>query len=260
VIDYAGQMADYSALQQVCDKYNLILIEDASHALPAAWRIGPNQHWQPAGSVADLACFSFYANKPITTAEGGMIVTNSKRWALLSRQLRLHGFAPRSDKAHCAKWAREVCHMGFKYNLPDVGAALGIRQFEKLDAFWQGRRRVAAAYTRHLSGCPHLKVPVELPNRQHSWHLYPVRLLAQPDESKRNRLVDELYACGIECSVHWYPLHLHQYIRNLQLFSSPFHVAEEAYRSLISLPIYPSMTDHEVEFVADSLLKALKRI
>lgn len=256
-IDYAGQMADYSALKKVCKDYDMILIEDASHALPASWRESPTSQWHLSGTIVDAACFSFYANKPVTTGEGGMVVTNNKLWASQMKSMRLHGFDSMSYKPG---QVRQVVNPGFKYNLSDIAAALGIRQLLKLDQFSQARREIAEKYTKCLSGCPFLDLPEELPNRQHAWHLYVVRLKGDLYKEKRNVVMEKLYQRGVETSVHWYPLHWHQYYRERLNFVLDFSTCETIYPSMISLPIFPSMTKEELNFVITMLLDVLNEV
>ena len=257
VVDYAGQMADYGHLSRICAEHGLVLIEDACHALPAAWRAGPNQPWQTPGSVAQSACFSFYPNKPITTGEGGMVVTNDSQRAAMIRAMRGHGFGSMSSHSEESNWCRQVVMPGYKYNLPDLAAALGIRQLAQVHHFAEARRRLAASYSERLRECPFLNIPKELPDRQHAWHLYPIQLAGSPDANRRNAIVRELHARGVETSVHWYPLHMHEYYRERIPRIQPLPVAEDAYPRLISLPLFPSMTQCEQEFVVSTVVDVL---
>lgn len=260
VVDYGGQMADCGALKDLCNEYGLVFIEDASHALPAAWRRNPESPWQSPGNLADFACFSFYANKPITTGEGGMVVTNDDQWAADMRVRRLHGLEPMSSSSHESNWSRQVMRAGFKYNLSDLSAALGIRQLSRVKHFADARRAIASAYDKLLGDCPLLELPMELPNRRHSWHLYAIRLRGGASIEKRDAIMETLYQRGVETSVHWYPLHLHQFYCTRIPRILDFPVAEAAYSKLISLPIFPSMTVQEVEFVASTLLQIINAV
>jgi perosamine synthetase len=254
VVDYAGQMADYSALRKICDDYDMILVEDASHALPAYWRQGKESPWMHSGTVADIACFSFYVTKPLTTGEGGMIVTDNEEWANPLKSMRLHGFDCLSDNPSRLTWNRQVVRSGFKYNLPDILAALGNRQMQQLMQYYQIRRRLTENYTQLLAGCQSLILPEELPDRKHSWHLYVVRLTGTPNKNRRDKLIDKLYEMGIQTSVHWFPLHMNKYFRRYLHSPSDMSVSETIFPNMISLPLFPSMTEEELRFVVDSLI------
>lgn len=256
-IDYGGQMADYSGLKKVCKEYDMLLIEDAAHALPASWRESSSSQWHSPGAMADAACFSFYANKPITTGEGGMVITNNKKWADQMKSMRLHGFESMSGGP---RQARQVVRPGFKYNLSDIAAALGIRQLLQLDRFYQARREIAKEYTARLSICSSLQLPEELPDRQHAWHLYVVRLTDNWLKGKRDIIMQKLYQRGVETSVHWYPIHRHQYFRERLHFISDLSVSEAIYPSMISLPLFPSMTKEDLQFVTTMLLNVLDEV
>lgn len=257
-VDYAGQMADYSVLRKICTENNMLLIEDSSHALPAFWREGPTFPWQSSGTVADIACFSFYANKPITTGEGGMVVTNNAQWATQMKSLRLHGFENMNLYEQPGTWYRQVVQLGFKYNLTDIAAAIGIRQIQQLEVFWHARQTIARLYSNSLlSDCTYLELPKELPDRQHAWHLYVVKLKHKRIADHRNAIINELYKRGVETSVHWFPLHLHKYYRERLHFFSDLSISEETYPRLISLPIFPSMTEEELQFVVTNFTEVL---
>ena len=254
VVDYAGQMADYGALREVCRDHDLLLIEDAAHALPAGWRSGPGGQWQSPGNVADLACFSFYANKPITTGEGGMVVTNDDRWAADMRTMRYHGFEPMCSEPREANWKRQVVSRGFKNNLSDLEAALGLRQLSRVHESARARQAIADGYTARLNSCPFIELPQEQPDRRHAWHIYAIRLTGPGRAGHRDAIMEALYHQGIETSVHWYPLHLHKYHQHRLRRVLDFPVAEDVYPRLISLPVFPAMTEEQVEAVSEALL------
>jgi len=257
VVDYAGQMADYTALREICRRWKLLLIEDAAHAVPAAWRAGPGSPWMPPGTVADLTCFSFYANKPITTGEGGMVVTDNDRWATRMRAMRLHGFESLPGQTRQSTWNRQVVLPGFKYNLPDLAAALGIRQLAQVNELWRGRCCVARAYATALTSCRSLQLPEELPDRKHAWHIYAVRLRGALARGRRDRVMQKLLDRGVQTSVHWYPLHKQRYFRDCSLARRDFPVTDHIYPGLLSLPIFPAMTDRQTRHVANSLLEVM---
>jgi perosamine synthetase len=257
-VDYAGQMADYSALRRICKQYNMLLIEDGSHALPSYWRQDKDSPWHPSGCVADIACFSFYPNKPMTTGEGGMIVTNDDKIAKKIRCMRSFGFESRSSRGAPFKWDREITCCGYKYNLPDIAAALGIRQLEQLDQLYQGRLKIAQGYSDNLRNYKEIKIPEELPDRKHSWHIYAIQLKSPGNIEKRDSIMLELYNRGIETSVHWVPLHMHKYFSSRLLYYPDLSITETIYPSLISLPVFPSMSEEELNYVTTVLIDVLK--
>lgn len=258
-VDYAGQMADYTGLRDLCEKYGLVLIEDAAHALPAAWRSGQGSGWRSAGTVADLGCFSFYANKTLTTGEGGMVVTNDELLSDHIRRLRLHGFDSDGSQGFQASWNRQIVELGFKYNLSDLAASMGICQLDHIHEYHDARRAVAQKYAALLGDISQLQLPEELPNRKHSWHLYVVRIRGIEQSSQRDLLIQRLKERGVETSVHWRPLHLHRYYQQKDYIHQELPVAETVCPTLLSLPIYPSMNDDEIEMVAHTLKRELNQ-
>jgi perosamine synthetase len=259
VIDYGGQMADYSAIRAVCDEYSMILMEDAAHTMISQWRETETEPWKSPGQVADIACFSFYATKPITTGEGGMVVTDNDEWADEIRSMRLHGFQSMTDGSRSTVWTRKVVRRGYKYNLPDTAAALGISQLTRAEELSQARRTVAQRYDEHLRDHELLRLPREMPNRRHSWHLYVVRLRG-PGGQARNDLVRHLDKCGVETSIHWHPLHCHQYYRDRLPMLPNCKVVDETYPCMLSLPMFPLMTQEETTYVSESLIAGLANI
>lgn len=253
---YGGQMCDVDAIRAIAVEHNLAVVEDAAHALPAFVRAGEGAPWRMVGTTADVTCFSFYANKCITTGEGGMAVTDSDELAERMRLMSLHGLSRDAWRRFTStgSWAYEILAPGFKYNLTDVASAIGLHQLRRADELWEGRRRVAARYREALSGLPGLELPEELPDRRHSWHLFAVRVDERVWTMGRAGLIERLRAEGIGTSVHWMPLHLHPYYRaTYGMGEGLFPVAESVWPKLVSLPIWPDMGDAEVEAVAGAL-------
>ncbi len=251
-VHYGGQMADVAAFRRLGTVHDAAVIEDAAHTLPAYHREGADAPWRSAGSTADVTCFSFYANKCITTGEGGMAVTDREDWADRMRVMSLHGMSRDAWRRFttAGSWHYEIVAPGFKYNLTDVAAALGLRQLTRADALWEGRRRAAQRLLEGLGAIGELVLPVELPDRRHSWHLFPVRLVLEKLTIDRAAFIDALRANGVAASVHWMPLHLQPYYA--RLFEHPpdaFPVAWEAWPRLVSLPIFPSMTEAQLDHV-----------
>ncbi|HEY5957866.1 MAG TPA: DegT/DnrJ/EryC1/StrS family aminotransferase [Polyangiaceae bacterium] len=257
VVDYAGQMADYASLQEVCLKWGMRLIEDAAHAIPAGWRATGNSRWQGPGNIADFACLSFYATKPITTGEGGALLISDDDLVRRARAMCLHGLEAKTDVRRLAGWKREVTDVGYKYNLSDLAATLGLCWMDELESHWEFRKHLVSLYTTELSRFVEFCLPSELPNRKHAWHLYVIRLPNICNESDRDKLIELLHERGVEVSVHWVPLHMHRRVKARALGGPRFPVAEEAYRTMISLPLFPGMKDVEVQYVCQQVLSSL---
>ena len=249
-------MADVFGLRALCRDHGLVMIEDAAHTLPAAARRSPAEPWCRVGTTGDVTCFSFYANKCITTGEGGMAVTDSESWADRMRVMSLHGMSKDAWKRFTAQgsWYYEIVAPGFKYNLTDVAAALGLVQLRRVDDLWRQRCALAAGYRARLSSIPGLELPGERRDRLHSWHLYAIRLDLSVFRKGRAAFIAGLAERGIAASVHWMPLHLHPYYRDTYGFSEGlFPVAEAAWPALVSLPIFPGMTADEQDAVAEAI-------
>ncbi len=253
---YGGQMVDVAGVRALAAEFGLAVIDDAAHTLPAFYREHARATWRAAGTCADITCFSFYANKCITTGEGGMVVTDDDERAARMRLMSLHGLSKDAWKRFTAEgsWYYEIAAPGFKYNLTDIASAIGLHQLRRADELWRARRMLVAQYREALAGLPGLELPEELPDRQHSWHLFAVRLDLDVWRSGRNAFIDGLKQRGIGASVHWMPLHLHPYYRETYgLGPGLFPVAEAAWPRLVSLPLFPGMLTEDVRAVADAI-------
>jgi dTDP-4-amino-4,6-dideoxygalactose transaminase len=254
-VHYGGLAADMPAILEIARRRGLKVVEDAAHALPAT------SDGQLIGTLAsDAAVFSFYANKTITTGEGGMVVTRSLQLAQRMRTMRLHGMSRDAFDRFTAKvpsWYYEIVAPGFKYNLTDIAAAIGIHQLARAEAFQQRRAAIAARYDVALAGLPIVTPPKPRPGERHGWHLYSIRL-ADAAPVGRDALIERLFASGIGCSVHYIPLHLQPYWRDRYgLEASAFPNSQHAYERMLSLPIYTRMSDADVDRVATALRHAL---
>jgi perosamine synthetase len=262
-IHYGGQMADMERLGSIAARFGMRVVEDAAHALPAFMRRGASHPWRPVGTTSPLTCFSFYANNCITTGEGGMIVTHDPDLAERVRLMSLHGVSRSGGSRHMGvgSWAYDIVEAGFKYNLTDLAAAIGVVQLDQADDFWEQRRNVAASYAARLSlFSDYLELPQELEDRKSSWYLYPIRLRLDQLDIDRDRFIEELKQLGITCSVHWLPLHLHSYYRRTYgYWAEDFPVAYAQWPRLVSLPIFPSMTSDELDFVCESIGSVISR-
>ena len=254
-VHYAGHPCDLEALDAVAAEHDLVVIEDAAHALPARYRgrmIGggvPGDPLAPRNRV--LTSFSFYANKNLTTGEGGML-TGPADVMERARVYRNHGLdrdASQRGGAH-ASWRYAVHAPGYKFNMTDVAAAMGLAQLDRLPAFHARRQATAARYTAAFADCGAVETPTERAGVAHAWHLYPLRLHLDRLTIDRDRFIDELAARQIGTSVHFIPVHLHPWYRDEHgLRVGDFPVAESAFERLISLPIHPALTDDDVDDV-----------
>jgi perosamine synthetase len=258
VVHFAGLMADMEAICAVTEPRGIPIVEDAAHALPA-FRNG-----RAAASIGAVGALSFYATKTVTTGEGGMLVTGSDSVADRARMMRLHGISRDAWKRYTASgsWYYEIEDVGFKYNLTDMAAAIGIVQLERAEEMRRQRERIAGLYASEI-GRSEIRDLVQLPPAPapgdvHARHLYPVRL--HLDRTTRNRAaaIDHLRDLGVSTSVHFIPLHLHPYYRRTYGYEpGDFPVAVREYEREISLPIYPDLTDDEVRRVVDALAEAI---
>jgi dTDP-4-amino-4,6-dideoxygalactose transaminase len=245
-VHYAGLAADMPALLAIAQQHGLKVVEDAAHALPTACG------GQLVGTLqSDATVFSFYANKTITTGEGGMLV---------AKTMRLHGMnrdAFDRFTSTVPSWYYEVVAPGFKYNLTDIAAAIGIHQLKKAWAFQQRRAAIAVMYDVAFKDLPLITPPLPAAGDLHAWHLYALRLGPQAGIT-RDRFIERLFDAGIGCSVHYIPLHLHPYWRDrYQLTTQQFPHSQHAYEQLVSLPIYTRMEDEDVERVVRAVRGAL---
>ena len=255
VVHYAGLSCDMESILELAKEFNLKVIEDAAHALSTKYKgtlIGALH--------SDITVFSFYANKTITTGEGGMVVTKSDRLADRMRIMRLHGIdrdVYDRFQSKSPSWYYEVIEAGFKYNMTDISAAIGIHQLNKLPSFLKRRQYLASRYFKLLSELP-LVLPQDDTNAgTHSWHLYVIRI---KNNAKLNRdeLISYLNDAGIGTSVHYIPLHRQPYWKNrYQLSNKMFPVTDHIYKSILSIPLYTAMTDQDQDLVIEALHKAL---
>ena len=254
-VHYGGLAADMVALLDIARRHGLKVVEDAAHALPTTCG------GQLVGTLgSDATVFSFYANKTITTGEGGMLVTRDAALAQRARVMRLHGMNRDAFDRFTAKvpsWYYEVVAPGFKYNLTDIAAALGLQQLKKARAFQQSRQRIAAMYDAAFADLPLVLPPQPRPGDQHAWHLYALRL-GDGAAIERDRFIERLFDAGIGCSVHYIPLHLHPYWRErYALRPEQFPQAHKAYERILSLPLYTRMSDADVQRVVDAVRSIL---
>ena len=255
-VHYAGLSCDMDSIFEIAQEFNLKVIEDAAHALPTSYknkRIGTLK--------SDVTVFSFYANKTMTTGEGGMVVTHNKELASRMKVMRLHGISRDAfDRFSSEKpaWYYEVVAPGFKYNLTDIASSMGIHQLKRLPGFLERRQYLAKRYVEALSHLP-LFLPADAPDSDvHSWHLFVIRLKSNA-RMNRDELIQFLSDKKIGTSVHYVPLHRQPYWRDrYTLGPEMFPVSDAAYASMLSIPLYTAMTDVQQDRVIEALLEALE--
>lgn len=255
-VHYAGLAADMDAIHAIARKHGLKVIEDAAHALPTT--LGGRL----VGTLdSDATVFSFYANKTMTTGEGGMLVTRDAELAARAKVMRLHGMSRDAFDRFTAtvpSWYYEIVAPGFKYNLTDIAAALGIHQLKKARGFQAARERIVKRYDEAFADLPLVLPPQPKAGDTHAWHLYVVRL-ADGSPLSRDAFIEQLFAAGIGASVHYIPLHLHPYWRDRYgLKPEQFPLSQHAYERTVSLPLYSKMTDAETARVIDTVRRLLK--
>lgn len=253
-VHFAGRPCDMNRIMRIGEKYNIRIIEDAAHAFPSIYS------GRPIGTIGDLTAFSFYATKTITTGEGGMVTTNDDEWAERIRRMRLHGVDRdiwNRYTTNVPKWFYGVDDIGFKYNMPDIAAAIGLAQLKKAAKFRIKRKSIAIRYTQGLKDLP-LILPndANLPKFSlHSWHLYVIRLTGR---IHRNRFIERMAEEGVGTSVHFIPLYEQPYwYKKLGLTFRDFPMCHKWYQSCVSLPIWPDMTDEQVSYVIEKTKKIL---
>ncbi len=256
-VHIAGQPCDLEKIHALAAKYDLHVIEDAAHALPTSYK------GRRVGAISELTAFSFYATKTISTGEGGMLTTDNEEYAQRAIKMRLHGISGDAWKRYSREgsWFYEVECAGYKMNMCDILAALGCTQLTKCERFWERRQAIAKFYSDNFVGVEGLQVPP--PGQRdagHSWHLYILRIWPESLGLNRNRFIEELSKRGIGTSVHFIPLHLHPfYAQKYGYRRGHFPNAEDAYLRCLSLPIFPDMTDEEVERVVDAVKEVVEQ-
>jgi len=250
-VDYTGQPCDYDAIRGAVGGHNLPLIADACHALGGA------AGGAPVGSLADLNTFSFHPVKHIATGEGGMITTDDPDLAQRMRIFRNHGITTdHRQRAERGAWSYEMVDLGYNYRLSDLQCALGIRQLDKLEPWVDRRQAIAANYREALAGIPGIEALAVRPGVSHAYHLFVIRLAEDRLASRRSEIFTALRAEGIGVNVHYTPVHLHPFYR--QRFgtgSGLCPIAEAASEAILSLPMFPAMTDRDVTDVVTALRK-----
>jgi UDP-4-amino-4,6-dideoxy-N-acetyl-beta-L-altrosamine transaminase len=250
-VAFSGQSCDMRAIAELARTYGFIVIEDASHAVGARYAGRP----VGCGEFADMTVFSFHPVKIITTGEGGLVLTNRPELAERLRRLRSHGMTrdpAQMDEPSHGPWYYQQVELGFNYRITDMQAALGLSQLGKLDGFLARRRELAARYQQLLADLP-LDLPTAQADAESAWHLYVVRLQTQRLAVSHREVFEGLRAAGVGVNVHYIPVHLQPYYRDLGFIAGDFPEAEAYYAQAISLPLFPAMTHEQQDFVIGQL-------
>ena len=255
-VHFAGHPCDMDPILTLAAERGGVVMEDAAHALPARYR------GRPVGSLGELTVFSFYATKNLTTGEGGMVTTRDKALEERLRTRRLHGMTRDAWKRYTkdGNWRYDVGYPGFKYNMTDMNAAMGLVQLKRLPAMQAARRRVVAQYQAALAGLDAIELPAARPEVEHAWHLFIVRVRPECLRVGRDQVIEELTAAGIGTSVHFIPLHEHSYYRKaLGAGAKGLPEASAQWQRIVSLPLFPTLTANDVDRVTDALRRIVRR-
>ena len=262
-VHVGGMMMNVDEIKAFAARHDLWVVEDAAHAFPAAWRRGPEAPWQFCGQdTAAVSCFSFYANKTITTGEGGMAVTGSPELATRIRQLSLHGLSVDAWGRYSGKgsWDYRIIEAGYKYNMTDVAAALGIGQLARAEEMRRARENVAHEYLERLGDVEELELPPTDSDRIHAWHLFPIRLRLESLSIDRDSFMRELALAGVSCSVHWRPLHLHPYYeQSFGWLPANLPTASAIWTRLVTLPLFSALDGDEIDLVINAVRMVCRR-
>ena len=254
-VDFAGQPCDWDRLRALTNDGRVVLIDDAAHALPSRLR------GRSIGRWADLTAFSFYATKTLTTGEGGMLVTERNDWADRIEIMSLHGISKNAWNRYTVNgsWFYQVMAPGYKYNMTDMAAALGLVQLRRLETMTARRAAIAGRYTAAFETIFELEVPRIKADRSSSWHLYVLRLNLESLRCDRGAFIEALHSENIAASVHFIPLHRHPYYADVLGYAvNDFPTANREYERVVSLPIYSRMTDGDVDDVIEAVTRVVK--
>lgn len=255
-VDFTGQAVKYREIRALCDKYHLILIEDAAHA------IGTKYGGKPVGSLSDMTCFSFHPVKTITSGEGGAITTNSvefyKKLVLAHAHGITHEEGEMEEAPHEGPWYYEQVSLGYNYRMTDFQAALLRSQLKKLDKFAERRKEIVKRYNEAFESLPEILVQKEIPESDTCRHLYIIRLALVKLSCTRREFFDAMAAENIQCQIHYVPVYWFPYYQHLGYKKGLCPNAEEVYKGIMSIPLYPKMTDQDVEDVIHAVKKVVE--
>jgi perosamine synthetase len=249
-VHYGGHPCEMTQILEIAARRGIRVVEDAAHAVPASYR------GRTIGTIGDLTCFSFYANKTITTGEGGMVATDDPVLADRVRLMSLHGISKDAWKRFSAEgsWYYEILAPGYKSNMTDIAAAIGLQQLARCDELHARRKAIAARYDAAFADVPGIIAPAVEPHVDSAWHLYVIQVDSGRLSISRNDFLQRLNAAGVGTSVHYLPLHMHPlYRERLGYQPQDLPVASDVFDRIISLPIYPLMSDADVDYVVETV-------
>lgn len=248
-VDFTGQPVDMDSINEIAKKHNLIVIEDGAHSLGAEYK------GRKVGTLADMTMFSFHPVKPITTGEGGVIVTDNEEFYHKLLLFRSHGIERTSNSKEQGDWYYEMMDLGFNYRMTDLQAALGLSQLNKIESFLRRRREIAQIYNQIFESVPEIKTPHQLKNTNSGWHLYMIQL----DENvNRTEIFNKMRELNIGVHVHYIPVYWHPYYQKLGYETGICPVSENWYERALTLPIHPSMSDKDVQLITSNLIELVK--
>jgi perosamine synthetase len=250
-VDFTGQPVELDSILEIAKKYNLVVIEDAAHALGATYK------GRKVGSISDMTMFSFHPVKHITSGEGGIITTNNEEYYEKLLQFRSHGITRAKDKLneYHGPWYYEMQFLGYNYRMTDIQAALGTSQLKKVDKFVELRRKYVAMYNEAFKDMDEIIIPFQLEDGQSSWHLYIIRLKLDKLTASRREIFEALQQQNIGVNVHYIPVHFQPYYQQMGYKKGICPNAEKLYEEMITLPLFPAMTEEDV----NDVIKAVKR-
>lgn len=249
-VHYTGQPCDMGRISEIAKRFGLIVIEDAAHALGASYK------GKKIGSISDMTCFSFHPVKPITTGEGGMVVTNSKELYKRLVLFRNHGITRDREimTENQGEWYYQQLELGYNYRITDISCALGYSQMDKLDVFIAKRREIAERYNMAFGQVGGIKIPYQLEGCESGWHLYIIQIMNRD----RKEVFDKLRNVGIGVNVHYIPIYQHPYYQNHGYSNCSCFNAETFYKRAISLPIFPALMEQQQDYVIEKVIKCLE--
>ncbi|UCD84905.1 MAG: DegT/DnrJ/EryC1/StrS family aminotransferase [Deltaproteobacteria bacterium] len=254
-IHIAGHPCEMEKIVEIAKQYNLLLIEDAAHAIAAKYQN------RMVGTIGNITVFSFYATKNLTTGEGGMVCTDDGEIVETIRVLSLHGISADAWKRYSAEgnWYYEILYPGYKYNMTDIQASLGIHQLKKIETFLEKRREYVDLYNEGFSELSEVKTPTVRGGVRHAWHLYIIQLALEKLKISRNDFIKALNQEKVGVSVHFIPLHMHPYYRDTYGFRpEDFPISKEVYERVVSLPLYPNMGEDDIKDVISAVKKIVE--
>ncbi|MCG8515037.1 MAG: UDP-4-amino-4,6-dideoxy-N-acetyl-beta-L-altrosamine transaminase [Halanaerobiales bacterium] len=253
-VDYTGQPAELDRIKEIAQRHQLLVIEDAAHSLGAEFK------GQKVGSMAELTTLSFHPAKHITCGEGGMVLTDNNQLYNKMKQFRTHGIIKGSASENCNQepWLYHQQVLGYNYRMTDLQAALGLSQLKKIDSFISRRREIAARYNDTFSELDLVEIPAQLSGSNSSWHLYIIKLKLEKLKAGRKEIFNTLRQENLGVNVHFIPVYYHPYYQKLGYKKGLCPVAEDLYERLITLPLFPKMIEHDVDYVVDIVTAVLR--